>query len=476
MTRTKLVATVGPACGDPAILGAMIDSGVNVFRLNFSHGTLDTHQEMLQRIRSEAKRRQAMVAVMGDLCGPKIRLNRIDGGKCELVKGAAVVFRRGDTLGTAQTLTSSYPALLDDVQVGHRLLIDDGNVQLRARSKTADELICEVEVPGTVSDRKGINLPDSDVSSPALTAKDRGDLEWAIANDLDFVALSFVRRPEDLMELREIVQRNNSPIHLVSKIERPEAVTALRPIIDQSDVVLVARGDLGVEMDVSRVPLIQKEICLLCRRSRKPVIVATQMLQSMVEAPVPTRAEVSDVANAILDHADAVMLSAETSVGKYPLAAVQMIRRIAEQTETFHDHFRHDLGADSQTQPCLDMAVADGAAVVGERLQTRLIAVWTGKEDAARLLSKHRVNQPILAITDDERVCRRMAMLYGVIAVCQPAEARLNRIPATLDRILVEKKLAAAGDRIVVTVDTRPDLPGETDALFIHVVGSAAQT
>lgn len=475
MIRTRLVATVGPACSDAQTLGAMIDAGVNVFRLNFSHGTLDTHQQMLQHIRSEAGRRQAMIAVMGDLCGPKIRLNRIDGGKCELIKGATVVFRRGDALGNAQTLTSSYPALLDDVQVGHRLLIDDGNVQLRARSKTADELVCEVEVPGVISDRKGINLPDSKVSSPALTGKDREDLEWAISNDLDFVALSFVRRPEDLIELREIVLRHNSPIHLVSKIEKPEAVDSLQSIIDQSDVVLVARGDLGVEMDVSRVPLIQKKICLLCRRSRKPVIVATQMLQSMVESPVPTRAEVSDVANAILDHADAVMLSAETSVGKYPLPAVRMIRRIAEQTETFHDQFRHDLGGDSLIRPCLDMAVADGAVVVAERLQTRLIAVWTRKGDAARLLSKHRVHQPILAVTDDERVCRKMAMLYGVVAVCHPPEARLSRIPAALDRILLEKKLAAVGERVVVTVDTRPDLPGETDALFIHVVGSTTK-
>lgn len=475
MIRTKVVATVGPACRDPIMLGLMIEAGVDVFRLNFSHGTPDTHAEALRDIRKAAADRRAVVAVMGDLCGPKIRTNRIEGGKCQLEKGAMVVFRRGDGVGNAGVLTSSYPALIDDVQPGHRLLIDDGNVQLRAVSKTADELVCAVEVGGTVSDRKGINLPDSDVSSPALTDKDRADLEWAIAHDLDFVALSFVRRPEDLVELRSILRQRHSGMHIVSKIERPEAVDRLQPIIDLSDVVLVARGDLGVEMDVSRVPLIQKEICLLCRRAGKPVIVATQMLQSMVEAPVPTRAEVSDVANAILDHADAVMLSAETSVGKYPLAALGMIRRIAQQTESFHDQFRHDLGDTPKAQPCLDTAVADGAAVVAERLQTRLIAVWTSKDHTARLLSKHRVSQPILAITDDDRVCRQMAMLYGVIAVCRPAEAELNRIPNALDGILLERKLASAGDRVVVTVDTRPDLPGETDALFIHVVGSAAQ-
>ncbi len=472
MTKTKLVTTAGPACQDPEIIASMIDAGVDVFRLNFSHGTLDTHTEVLKRIRQAATDRGAMVAVMGDLCGPKIRLNKIDGGRCRLQKGATVVFQRGDAVGNAGRLTCSYPALIDDVQPGHRVLIDDGNVQLRVVRKSPDELVCTVEVGGPVSDRKGINLPDSHVSSPALTDKDRGDLEWAVAHDVDYVALSFVRRPEDLTELRELVCKKGSNARIVSKIEKPEAVGCLEPIIEQSDVVLVARGDLGVEMDVSRVPLIQKEICLLCRRAGKPVIVATQMLQSMVESPVPTRAEVSDVANAILDQADAVMLSAETSIGKNPLAAVEMIRRIADRTEAFRGHFRDHLDAGAKMKISVDTALTDGAAVVAERLGTKLVAIWSRGSDSARLLSKHRVSQPLVAITDDERVCRQMAMFYGVIPVFHKAPEQLNRIPGFLDTILLERKLASAGDRVVVTVDTRPDLPGATDALFIHVVGS----
>jgi pyruvate kinase len=455
------------------MLGSMIDAGVNVFRLNFSHGTLDTHAEMLKRIRQTAADRAAVVAIMGDLCGPKIRLNKIDGGRCQLDKGATVVFERGDAVGNPGRLTCSYPALIDDVEAGHRLLIDDGNVQLRAVRKSSNELVCTVEVGGVVSDRKGINLPDSHVSSPALTDKDRGDLEWAIAHEVDYVALSFVRRPEDLTQLRKIITKHQSRVQIVSKIEKPEAVGCLEPVIEQSDVVLVARGDLGVEMDVSRVPLIQKEICLLCRRVGKPVIVATQMLQSMVEAPVPTRAEVSDVANAILDDADAVMLSAETSVGKNPLAAVQMIKRIAEQTEAFRTDFRDQLDDDAKMRISVDTALTDGAAVVAERLGTRLVAIWSRGSDSARLLSKHRVSPPLVAITDDERVCRQMALFYGVIPVFHKTADHLSRIPGLLDAILVERKLASPGDRVVVTVDTRPDLPGETDALFIHVVGSA---
>jgi pyruvate kinase len=473
MNKTKLVATVGPACESDALLGAMIDAGVNVFRLNFSHGTLDKHEAVLKRIRQQAAQKKAVVAVMGDLCGPKIRIGEVAGGKCELATGQTVVFQREPIAGTPQRLSSIYPALVDDAQIGHRVLIDDGNVQLRVSEKRPNELVCTIEAGGTVSDHKGINLPDSHVSSPSLTEKDRGDLEWAIAHDLDYVALSFVRRPEDLTELREIIRGRKGRCRIVSKIEKPEAVERIKSIIDQSDVILVARGDMGVEMDVSRVPIIQKEIVLHSRLAGKPVIIATQMLQSMVSAPIPTRAEVSDVANAILDHTDAVMLSAETSVGQYPLAAVGMISRIAAQTESFDREYREVRQATNlRAHLPVATAVVRGASVVAAELNARLVAVITVAGDTARLLSRHRLACPIVAFSADERVCRQMAMLYGVIPIHLPDQGSIKATLIALERVLLERKLAALNDNIVVTADVRPDLPGETDALFIHVVGT----
>ena len=475
MIKTKLVATVGPACDHDATLGEMIDAGVNVLRLNFSHGTLETHAASVARIRRVASEREAIVAVMGDLCGPKIRLGPIAGGRCELAVGQRVAFRRGTFDGTPERLSSSYPALVDDVEVGQRVLIDDGNVRLRVTERRPDELACVCEVGGAISDRKGINLPDSHVSSPALTDKDRSDLEWAIRNDLDLIALSFVRKPEDLSELRRILVAHGSRMRVVSKIEKPEAVAELNAIVAESDVVLVARGDLGVEMDVSRVPLIQKEIALLCWRTGKPVIVATQMLQSMVDSPVPTRAEVSDVANAILDRADAVMLSAETSVGKYPLEAVRMIRRIAEHTESFGACYADELGANQATTVPVATAVVRGANSIARELGVRLVAVWTETGETPRLLSKHRLGQPIVALAADERVCRQMALLYGVVPIAAAQSREMRENLAYLDKLLLDRHLANANDRVVVAADTRPDLPGETDALFIHVVGTAGR-
>lgn len=472
MTKTKIVATVGPACNREAVLAEMIDAGVNVFRLNFSHGSLDGHAEAVRRIRLLAAKKRAFVAVMGDLCGPKIRLGEIAGGKCELREGQTVLIQRQAVLGTPERISTNYPALIDDVRPGHRVLIDDGNVLLRVREKQPDALVCLCEVGGTISDRKGINLPDSNVSTPTLTDKDRRDLQWALENDLDFIALSFVRRPEDLEQLRDILEGYQSEMKVVSKIEKPEAVERLEEIIALSDVVLVARGDLGVEMEVCRVPLIQKEITLLCRRRGKPVIIATQMLQSMVDAPVPTRAEVSDVANAILDATDAVMLSAETSVGKYPLAAVRMIRRIAERTESFGHRYGDELGANVPTLFPVAKAVVRAAALVAADLDVPAVAVWTDHGRSPRLLCKHRLTQPIAAFTADERVCRQMAVLYGVVPVHRPQVLGLQSFMEQADRILLEEGIVRKGEQIVLIADMHPDVPGDTDALIIRIVGN----
>ena len=472
MVRTKLIATVGPACNSDETIARLIEAGVNVFRLNFSHGTLDEHKASLERIRRQAAGRDATVAVLGDLCGPKIRLGTIAGGRCELVAGQEVVFQRQEIQGTAQRLSSRYPALIDDVDVGHRVLIDDGNICLRATAKRADELVCRCEVGGTVSDHKGINLPDSKVSAPSLTDKDLSDLDWAIAHDLDLVALSFVRRADDLHALRDILDRHGSPIRTIAKIEKPEALEHLDKIIQIADGVMVARGDLGVEMDLARVPIVQKEIALHCQRAGKPVIIATQMLQSMVDRPVPTRAEVSDVANAILDRTDAVMLSAETSIGKYPVEAVTQMRHIAEQTERFTSRFRDELGANRSANVPVASAILRGTSVVARELEPPVVAVWTHTGQTATLLSKHRLAAPIVALAADERTCRQLALCYGVIPILLPRVGDFKTQLKQLDALLIQRGLARSDDRILIVGDAHPEVPGETDTLMIHVVGS----
>lgn len=472
MIKTRLVATVGPACDDEATLGALIDAGVNVFRLNFSHGTLEEHGAALERIRRIARERGALVATLGDLCGPKIRLGRIEHGGFDLHEGDEIRIHRDPIDGTRERVGTSYAGLIDDVNVGHRILIDDGNVHLRVTGRQDDMLTCRCEVGGRISDRKGVNLPDSNVSAPTLTEKDHVDLDWAIRHDLDYIALSFVRRGEDLAELRGILEDRSSAARIVSKIERPEAVVHLDDIIDQSDVVLVARGDLGVEMDLWQVPTVQKDIALRCQRAGKPVIIATQMLQSMVDAPVPTRAEVSDVANAILDRADAVMLSAETSIGRHPLAAVRAMRKIAGQAELFGAQQGRELGINRTTRQQVTTAVAHGASLVAAELRSRLVVIWTEQGDGARLLSKHRLDQPLVALSPDERVCRQMCLYYGVVPIRLERNPDLDDMLCEVDRQLAARDLAAIGDRIVVVTGTRLDSPGETNALLIHLVGS----
>lgn len=469
-----MVATVGPACDAEATLGAMMEAGINVFRLNFSHGTHESHGAALERIRRLAAKRGTPVAVMADLCGPKIRLGRMAGGPCRLEAGREVVFQRAPIEGTAERLSSTYPALVDDVNIGHRILIDDGNVALRVTARRTDEFTAVCEIGGTVSDHKGINLPDSTVSAPTLTDKDRQDLEWILKHDLDYVALSFVRQPEDLRELREILDRGGSRALIVAKIEKPQAIARLEEVIEETDVVLVARGDLGVEMDIARVPVIQKEIAVLARRAGRPVIIATQMLQSMVESPVPTRAEVSDVANAILDDADAVMLSAETSIGRHPLAAVRLIGRIAAETEAFERRLGINAAANRTGRLEVARAIIHGASLVADELKPKVVVVWTVNGDAARLLSRHRLEPPIVAVTSDQTVCRQMALLYGVLPIHRPEADNPARMMAEMDRILIERKLAACGDQVMVVSDMRPDVAGETDSLFIHVVDPEA--
>jgi len=472
MIRTKIIATVGPATESSRRIGELIDAGVDVFRLNFSHGTLEGHGRVLERIRQTAGQNGATVAVMADLCGPKIRVDPVEDDGFEIKPGDRLDIVRDHVVGNAERISTSRPELVREAALDHRILIDDGAVRLRVQEAAGDRLRCVCEVGGRIASRKGLNLPDSDLAMPALTEKDRQDLAWAVEHGVDYLALSFVRSAEDLQILRSLLPGDGSGCGVVAKIETAQAVSRLDEIIDGADVVLVARGDMGVEMDLTQVPLVQKEIAVKCQRAGTPVIIATQMLQSMVQQPTAPRAEVSDVANAILDAADCVMLSAETSVGRYPIESVRMMNEIARRTEAFLAQTKAAASVQARALRWpVTTAVAHGTSLLAEELDAKLAAVWTETGNTARLISKCRLNRPIVGLSPDERVCRRMAMYYGVLP------ARLDRRPDTaemladVDRMLRQRGLAQAGDTIVVSAGAHVEQPAATSSLFVHVVG-----
>jgi pyruvate kinase len=472
LNQTKIIATVGPASGSVDMLEKLIRAGVDVFRLNFSHGELHQHAATVENIRTAARILGECVAIMGDLSGPKIRLGHVSGGPRHIADGQIVRFTRESDPGTGDLLGTNYAPFIDEVLPGHRVLIDDGNVRLSAQAREGDHLVCLCAAGGDVSNHKGVNLPDTKLSLPSLTEKDVRDLEWAVAHDLDYLALSFVRGPEDLHALRARLDALGSDIPIVAKIEKPEAVTRSAEIIHACDVVLVARGDLGVEMDVARVPLIQKDLVRQCTYAGRPVIVATQMLQSMVECSTPTRAEVSDVANAILDAADAVMLSAETAVGKYPVRAVETIHRIASETEPMLNRLaptanREVLAAAMR----VTSGVARGAALLARDLSSRVVAVWTRVGNTPRILSKHRLSMPVVGLSPDERICRRLAMFYGVVPIRLDLRGEEGDMLDRLDHCLIERKLVHPGDLAIVIMGTELTQPGSTNTLLIHLVG-----
>lgn len=471
MLRTKIIATLGPASNSTDVIGRLIDAGTDVFRLNFSHGTIEQHGQTLRNIQSTCKKLEATIAIMADLCGPKIRVDPLQDGGFEISEGDSLDILAKTVVGTRRGISTSRPELVREVATGHQVLIDDGNVRLRVDAVHEDRLTCVCEAGGRISDRKGVNLPDTDLTMPALTDKDRADLTWALEHSVDYVALSFVRTARDLQVVREIMQLAGSDCRIVAKIETPQATEHIDAIIEAADAVLVARGDLGIEMDLARVPLVQKKITRLCQNAGKPVIIATQMLQSMVDSPAPTRAEVSDVANAIFDSADCVMLSAETAIGRYPEPAVRMIARVGEQTERFLATAPQRTDVRSPTMRRVTTAVAHGANLLARELNSKLVAVWTETGNTARLLSKHRLDQPVVGLSPDESVCRRMAMYYGVLPVEMKRNSSVLAMLQEIDGMLLSRNLAARGDLIIVVAGTHLDEPGATNALLIHLVG-----
>jgi len=466
---TKIVTTIGPATESVDVLTRLLKAGADVARINFSHGDRNAHIRFVAAIRKAAHSVKRPVAIMGDLCGPKIRIQKMPGGSVEFKTGDTLTLVREPTDGSEQRLAINQPEIIDDIQPGHRVLIDDGQVRFRATDKTSDSVECECLVAGPVGSNKGVNLPDTDLCVDTLTEKDLDDLRWAAESDLDYIALSFVRSAADVTALSTRLTQLNSGMHIVSKIETPQAVADIEAIIDASDAILVARGDLGVEVETERVPLIQKNITALCRDAGKPVIIATQMLQSMVDSPVPTRAEVSDVANAILDAADAVMLSAETAIGKFPVAAVETMHRIAEHSEQFDQQHHISMTVNIRLGG-VTSCVAHGIGALAERVGAKAVAIWTERGNTARLVSKHRLDLPVIALTGDVHTQRRMALLYGVNAVQADAPADLSARIVQADRILLEQGFVSDGDLIVIGFGARALDVGATGSINIHMV------
>jgi pyruvate kinase len=476
MIRTKIVATLGPAVAQVETLLNLFRAGVDICRLNFSHGTLDDHLLMLRKIREAAAMHDQPVAVLGDLCGPKIRLGKIrdvDGkGGMPIAVGDELVMQRAPIEGADGVVSTIFPQIVDDVQIGHRVLIEDGLLRFLCVDKNYNRLVLQCTDGGVLKSSKGINLPDTALNTAAITDKDWRDADWAIDNDLDYLALSFVRSADDLALLKQHLLNRVSDIHVVAKIEMPQAVKNIDSIIEHCDGLMVARGDLGVEMDVAQVPIIQKDLVRRCQAAGKPVIVATQMLQSMIEESSPTRAEVSDVANAIFDGTDAVMLSGETSVGKFPVVTVRTMAHIAKTTETYLDTIppKYEPTLKSKTLP-LSAAMAKGVWQVVQDMHLRLVVVWSQTGSTARLFSKNRMTVPIVALSSDHRALRRMALHYGVIPQEMPPPDEIKGLIAWVDRFVQEKGMADPGDRIVIVAGLSMSTPGTMNNLVIHTVG-----
>lgn len=473
MIKTKIIATLGPSCAQPDTIKAMIDGGVDVFRLNFSHGTSDDHVRLLETLNAARTEHRHTTAVMGDLCGPKIRTCDIEPEGQMLNIGDEVRIVAGLTTGTANCFGTNYEHFNEDVSVGQRIFIDDGQIILRVTRDAAAETVCEVMVPGPLHSHKGINLPDTQVRTPSITERDWQCVDWAIEHDLDFLALSFVRSAQEVKELRSYVRQAGADIKLVAKIEKPQALDDLDNIIRASDAILVARGDLGVEMDLAEVPLIQKRITQMCRNLAKPVVVATQMLQSMISSPTATRAEVSDVANAIMDCADAVMLSGETAVGAYPLEAVRTIGRIASVTEAHLEQIDVARPKIATTDELLvTEAITRSVANIADDIDCELVAVWSQTGSTARLLSKERIDVPILAFSSDQRICNQMTLHYGVIPRCLPIPAGVPEFTQMVDRLIISRNWAQAGEQIILLIGRPLGAATTTSTMTVHSISA----
>ncbi|MFZ5831072.1 MAG: pyruvate kinase [Planctomycetota bacterium] len=470
-SHTKIVATLGPASDTLEKVAELLRAGVDVFRLNTAHGTLADHQRRLETIREASRTTDQPVGVLADLAGPKMRLGEIAGGVFECHVGETVRIVRGEESDIPGDLVTTYAPLLDELAPGVRVLLADGTVVLEVEEVDSGAALCRVMQPGTLRSRQGLNLPGLKLSAPALNVYDRECTAWAVRAGVDFLGLSFVRRPEDIEELRSVVDANGGHTQIIAKIEKPEAVERLQSIVAAADGIMVARGDLGVEVDIANLPMIQKRIVAACNVARKPVIIATQMLDSMQRSRLPTRAEATDVANAILDGADACMLSGETAIGEYPRESVEMMHRIAVATEPVLRDRQAPLSLkrlDDTERPVTE-AVTRAAGRVADALDARLVVVVTATGQTALRVSKNRQFVPTMGVSDCDRVVRRMCLYWGVLPIRTPLTDEPRVLLDSIVRCGRDRGWLASGDRVVLVAGTGIS-SSRHNALVVHEV------
>jgi pyruvate kinase len=468
--HSKIVCTIGPVTRTPRMIRKLIDAGMDVARLNFSHGTHEEHAENIAALREAAMLMKKPIAILADLQGPKIRTGALaGGGSVALRTGQKFVITTAKVLGDSTRVNTTFRPLPHEVKAGDRILLSDGLIELRVERVRGHEVQCHVVNGGILGEHKGINLPGVQLHVPALTEKDRVDLRFALKQGVDYIAVSFVRRAEDVVLAKSLIRRAKRDTPVIAKLEKPEAIENLEEILRASDGVMVARGDLGVEMNPERVPVVQKNIIARAREFRRPVITATQMLESMTENPRPTRAEASDVANAIFDGSDAVMLSAETATGRYPVEAVSMMARIIEQAEeSIHEYPRPA----TQERLKVPETVAELVCHASRELHMKLIAVFTHSGFTARLVSRYRPLVPIVAFSPEAHTRRRMALLWGVTSRSISDIKKIDGLAMIAEKRLMEERLVRKGDVIGIVAGTPMGIRGTTNFMKFHVIGS----
>ena len=470
--RTKVVSTIGPASNSPEMIEKLIRAGVDVFRLNFSHGTYEQHKENIKNIRNISKKIKPSVGILLDLQGPKIRVGTVEDGGIFLKDGQIFNIQVTDCIGAGNTVSTSYKKLIEDVTIGDRILLDDGLLEVEVINIEKSTVVTKVIVGGILTSRKGINLPNVNLSIPALTEKDRQDLDFAIKNDIDFIALSFVRKPQDILDLLRVLEDHNKFIPVIAKIEKPEAVKNINEIIELAWGIMVARGDLGVELKVEEVPAIQKAIVKKCNKLGKQVIIATQMLDSMIRNPRPTRAEASDVANAVLDGADAVMLSGETAAGKYPIESVDTMVNIINKIEGRYFVKKEFKKKKLNRYPMHSVsdAVSYSAVNIAKNIDAKLICVITHTGKTARQIARFKSYHPILAITDDPKVPSKMALTWGVHCSLIDKIERTEECLSLIEEKIEESEFLENDDLIIITAGMPTLERNSTNMIKVHQV------
>jgi pyruvate kinase len=470
MRRAKIVCTLGPAVESIEKITELIDAGMNMARLNLSHGGHDEHQKRLDLVRTAAKKANKAVAILVDLQGPKIRLGRFSSEPHELSRGDTFTITTDDIAGTKDRVGTTYKGLPGDCKAGDTIMIDDGKVSVQVVAVKGNDVITKVTQPGMVSNNKGINLPGVAVSLPALSEKDVADLRWGLKAGADFIALSFVRNAADIKDVHKIMSEVGIKVPVIAKIEKPQAVENLQEIVDAFDGIMVARGDLGVELPIEDVPMVQKRCITMARESAKPVIVATQMLDSMISNSQPTRAEATDCANAVLDGADALMLSGETSVGDFPIDSVKIMARIIERTE---DVALDQIPPLKHSPATKAGAITKAATEVGLTVGAKYLVAFTQSGDSARRMSRLRSPIPMLALTPEIGTYNRLALSWGVESLLTATVNHTDEMVMQVDSILIDSKRVKIGDLVLIVAGSPPGIPGSINAMRVHKIGDA---